>query len=534
MAGLEARPGIESAKGQPAMMDFVQVKNSNYQQRLVAGDNSNRWRAIIASAVAFSTAALLMQRRSRRRGGYANPARDEKSSESSWIGIVVACCFINAQYGMLHSFGSYSSDLPKDAATVSSFYAAANFGACALAVPAGVAFDRLGAAKTTALGGLLAFAGLVAARTAILANQDLLAQAGYLAFGFGSTLLNTIAVLSAIRAAPEGQAARVSAAVTCSLAVAMSFHTAVYSLWFGGKPLQYLIYQASYSIGACLLGIFIFESGAWKQILLNEAKSQQSEKISTGNRAATSHDQNLNGENEFLLQFAALRRILQAPDMPYFMALWMVPVSYSFALMGSWSQWAVCLGISEEGQKIAALSIGLASAAGRIFFGWLADSSPKGASGSALSIEVGLTGALLLFELGFAVLEWQQRYFFRAALLTHSFSWGGLLTLVPVCLKKGLAARDLGTAYGLLFQVLFLTFMLFNRGAVPSPGCSGPGCFRNWFRIAGIFNGMCLIWGIKRCVALRSAPVSGYFAKLRSQSVSVQKVALKLRPRVCA
>jgi len=416
------------------------------------------------------------------------PELPENTGTEAWMGgllmsrilVIATCCLVIVQYALIQVFGVYSTELftPSQA---NQLYAAENWGACALAAPAGLVLDILGPARSTLLGGLASAGGLTIAALALshgVADSLWQASLGYLVFGWGSTLLNTVSVLCAVRAAPKRNAGRTSAGVLCILALGLSFHTAVHIRWFEGRPFQFFGYQILYSISVALVGTVVFSSPAWKRAC------NQQELDGTEDAASNSG------------VTARLQRVLAVPDFRWLSVLHMIPIAYSFALFGCWSVCAGCLGIQEDIAHVA-LSMGMMSAFGRAALGSLADWSPNGCK---LGLELGIVASLCSFQLGFGLLERGQRSFFENAVLLQSFGYGGLLALVPVVLRNSFLTQDMGSAYGLLYQFLAFTFTLFNRAAVPVPGCTGPECFKIWFRTAAVLNAFCLAWAVVRCI----------------------------------
>ncbi|CAE8591170.1 unnamed protein product [Polarella glacialis] len=450
----------------------------------------------LTSAVALSGAMRATSRLAARTG----EAGDSPGAiRNSRIVVIVACCFIIVQYALLQIFSVYSPELPISAGAASKLYGAANLGATALAAPAGFAFDGLGPAVSSLLGGVLSVGGLTVAAMSVAAmgsnpHAMLLATAGCLMFGFGTTLLNTVAILSAIRAAPARHAGKVSAGVMCSCSLGMSLHTWIHARWFHGQLYTFFVYQVVYSLLAGLVGCLLFSSGVWRRALQSDdevaSPLPENDSVTNTSESGSTRAKILN----------RVRSTVSTPYFPWLTVLFLSPMAYAFALIGCWSVCAGCLGVRGAQQSQLALCFGLVSAAGRICFGFFGDWAPKGKA--RLGCELGFLVSLCAFQVGFALLELDQLAWFVPAILLQSFGFGGVIALVPAALKAGFKADDLGTAYGLLYQLLAVTFTLFNRAAVPVTGLTGPICFRGWFRTAAALNALCVAWAA--CRAWRS------------------------------
>jgi len=352
-----------------------------------------------------------------------------------------------------------------------------NTGACTLAFVAGTAFDYFGATGASMLGGGLASAGMAAAAVALKVGEGTVSwvsRAGFLLFGFGSTLLNTVAVLSAVKAVPVKHAGKASAGVLCTLALAMSVHSLVHNRWFQGHPLGFLWFQSAYSAGVALLGMAIF----WRFLRPGLGLDKR-------DRATKSVRKRLQG-------------VVQSSAMPWAAAVFMGPIAYIFALLGCWSACAASLGVGAVERAHIAFCFGITSALGRVVLGLMADITILGKQ--RLGKEVGFFLGLGALQLGFHMLMQGRGELLRPALALQGFGYGGLLALTPAVLRAGVAAEDLGTAYGLLYMLVAITFVFYNAGAVPQPGLTGAAVFSRWFAASGTINGICLLWALKRCI----------------------------------
>ncbi|CAE7214420.1 unnamed protein product [Symbiodinium pilosum] len=188
--------------------------------------------------------------------------------------------------------------------------------------------------------------------------------------------------------------------------------------------------------------------------------------------------------------------IVLAKEFPWLAALHLIPIAYSFAWLGNWSVCAERLMIPEEDRTRIGLGLGLFSAAGRLLFGFIGDWAPGGRG--RIGLELGFVGSIGLFQLAFLLLEHDQRTFFELAMQLQCLGYGGLLCLAPVALRAGFPVEDLGTSFGLLYQLLAVTFTVFNWAAVPTTGCVGIECFQGFFSAASVLNAGCLIWALTR------------------------------------
>lgn len=404
--------------------------------------------------------------------------------------VIAACCIIVAQYALLQVFGVYSGELPCSRATASTLYASANWGAFALAVPAGLALDRLGPARTSVLGGLLSAGGLMTASSSLANEDEMLAAAGFFVFGFGAYVISTVAVLCAVRAAKAEHASKVSAVVLCCLACGMSVHTAVHAEWFQSQPTSFFQYQEACSLGAGILGGIVFSSRTWQDMLRDE--DRRCANTQEGAAADVTQQAGL-----LASLWESLQSIVRAEDFLWLAVLYLIPVAYSSALLGSWSVCASSLGLSTLAQNNLAFNLGITSAVGRFVFGCLGDWAPK--NKPLLGCEVGILGSLCAFQLGFSLLELDQEQNLASALLVQVLGYGGLLALTPAVLRARIPAKDIGTAYGLLFQVLMVSFLVYNGTANPAPGCTGPESFADWFHVASLLNLVVLLCSLWRC-----------------------------------
>eukprot|EP00972_Heterocapsa_arctica_P016219 2391816-Heterocapsa_arctica.AAC.1 len=75
------------------------------------------------------------------------------------------------------------------------------------------------------------------------------------------------------------------------------------------------------------------------------------------------------------------------------------------------------------------MGLGIMSALGRVILGGLADVRGR------FSLELCCAGALAAFQLGFGLLELDQRLFLRPALWLQVFGFGGLMAIAPVALR---------------------------------------------------------------------------------------------------
>ncbi|CAJ1348044.1 unnamed protein product [Effrenium voratum] len=416
------------------------------------------------------------------------------------VQVIGACCIIILQYALLQIFGIYSQEM-LTAGEANKLYAAANWGACALAAPAGLCFDALGPAWSSLLGGLFSSMGLAAAALALARPSPSiqLASAGYLAFGFGATLLNTVGLLAAVRAAPPKQSGKIAAGVLCALALGMSFHTAVHAKWFRGLPWQFLQYQIIYSIFAGLLGVLVFRSRAWTLAVQEDVQESREVEATDSSNSVSS-------------PWSRIRGILSAKEFPWLAAVHLVPIAFSFAWLGNWTVCAQCLHLPSQDQIRIGLSLGLFSAMGRLLCGLLADWAPAGRGQprmppnkqgrqsvkGCVGMELGFLGSTGLFLVAFILLLFDQRRWFEAAMQLMCLGYGGVLCLAPVALRSGFAAEDLGTVFGLLYQCLAVTFTIFNWAAVPSRHCAGSSCFKEFFVVSGVLHAGCTLWAAAR------------------------------------
>lgn len=330
----------------------------------------------------------------------------------------------------------------------------------------------------------------MAASSSLASEDEMLASAGFLVFGFGASLINTMSILCAVRAAKAEHAAKVSAGVMCCLAVGMSVHTAVHAQWFQFQPASFFQYQEACSLGAGILGGIIFSSGAWRDVLRDERQR------CAGTQEGAAPDATPQA-GLWASLWESLNSIVRAEDFPWLAVLYLIPVAYSFALLGSWSACASSLGLSTLEQTNLAFSLGITSAVGRLAFGCLGDWAPT--NKPLLGCEVGILGSLCAFQLGFTMLELDQEHYLASALLVQVLGYGGLLALTPVVLRARIPAKDIGTAYGLLYQFLMMSFLIYNGTANPAPGCTGPESFANWFHVSSLLNLSVLLWSSWRC-----------------------------------
>ncbi|CAK0842934.1 unnamed protein product [Prorocentrum cordatum] len=264
----------------------------------------------------------------------------------------------------------------------------------------------------------------------------------------------------------------------------MSAHSMVYTRWFPGDPVGFLVYQGAYSLAAGLLGLALFAA------LGKPPVEKAAQGGGDGAAAVCARPRSV---------LDRVRDCCRNAQMPWLAAIFLVPLSYSFALLGMWSTCAARVGMEAGLRARLAVGLGACSALGRILLGGLSDVAPAGRE--RLGRELCLATGLLAFQLGFACLEWDQGAMLEPALLLQAFGYGGVLALVPAALRASFPAEDLGVVYGLLYQLLAVSFTLFNRAAVPAPGCLGPACFAGWFRAAGLLNAGCLVWSARRCAA---------------------------------
>lgn len=416
------------------------------------------------------------------------------------VALLVGCGLIAAQYGLLQIFGVYSQGLAVAAglstADVSLLYTAMNWGACALAFLAGLVFDRYGAAGASLVGGVVSSGSMLLILAVLRMRSSslfLLLQLAFLAFGFGASCLNTVAVVGAVQAVPPRHAGRASAGVLCFLALSMSWHVAIFHNVCEQRFFSFVWYQAAYSFLAGLLGFLIFatrppaaeaSADAGTAPLLDVEQRQEAKATAPLPKHTL---------------LARLRVLLGSKEMPWLVALFMGPLAYSFSLLGTWSVCASRLSMPAGQQAQAAYGIGIASAIGRLVFGGLADMSPV--AWGRLGWELCCAGSILAFLIGFALLEHSQRGFFATALWIQSFAYGGIMALAPASLRVNFLPEDMGLVYGILFQTLAIAFTVLNQAAVPSPECMGPLCFQGWFRATGAICAVCLVWSLKRCVA---------------------------------
>lgn len=389
---------------------------------------------------------------------------------------------------MLLIFGVYGSEL-LDPGDANKLYAAASWGACFLAAPAGVCFDALGPAWSTLLGGAMSAFGLGTAALVLGsygAASLLVASVGYLLFGFGATLLNTVGLLAAVRVVPSQHSGKAAACVLCSAALGISFHTAVHAKWCRGAPFHFINYQITYSILSAVIGFMIFRSQSWK-LALAEVEEQEADGKSSGEASPQSQSSSTRGR---------IFGILKNKDFPWLAAIYLIPIAYCFAWLGNWPVCATSLGLPAEAQTRIGLSVGLFSALGRVVFGLLGDWVPKGRG--LVGLELGFTASLGLFAGSFLLLCIDQRMFFEAAMRLQSLGYGGVLCLAAVALRASFSGEDLGTAFGFLYQILTVTFMLFNWACVPSSNCEGAECFKGFFNLSGVLHVGCVLWGVRR------------------------------------
>eukprot|EP00913_Durusdinium_trenchii_P010969 g10295.t1 len=221
-----------------ANTNAVTSMGNEEHRRTQKGSAQKGPRGYLCCGILLTSAALGAFRR--RTPASGSRAQVIPESQKGWavavsrFQVVGSGCILAAQYALLLIFGVYGSELldPRDA---NKLYAAANWGACFLSAPAGLCFDALGPAWSSLLGGLASSFGLALAALALSAAQGatslFVASLGYLVFGFGTTLLNTVGILAAVRVAPAQHSGKVAAAVLCSAALGMSFHTAVHAKW---------------------------------------------------------------------------------------------------------------------------------------------------------------------------------------------------------------------------------------------------------------------------------------------------------------
>lgn len=458
--------------------------------------HNNLWRSLFLAGGALSALGALHRRRTLSASRAAEVVQQPSKTEESWAlalarsQIVGICCILAAQYTMLLIFGVYGSEL-LDPGDANKLYAAASWGACFLAAPAGLCFDALGPAWSTLIGGVLSAFGLGTAALVLGTTHGaaslVLASLGYLLFGFGATLLNTVGLLAAVRVAPSQHSGKAAACVLCSAALGISLHTAVHAKWCSGAPFKFINYQIMYSISSALLGFLIFRSRAWKMALAeveqqeaNDAKSSSEDSPKSQSSSAT----------------ARICSILKNKDFPWLAAIYLIPIAYCFAWLGNWPVCATSLGLSPEAQTRIGLSVGLFSALGRVIFGLLGDWVPRGRG--LVGLELGFTASLGLFASSFLLLGIDQRLFFESAMRLQSLGYGGVLCLAAVALRASFSGEDLGTAFGFLYQILTVTFMFFNWACVPSSNCVGAECFKGFFNLSGLLHGGCVLWGARR------------------------------------
>ncbi|CAK9043363.1 Ankyrin-2 (ANK-2) (Ankyrin-B) (Brain ankyrin), partial [Durusdinium trenchii] len=195
------------------------------------------------------------------------------------------------------------------------------------------------------------------------------ASLGYLVFGFGTTLLNTVGILAAVRVAPAQHSGKVAAAVLCSAALGMSFHTAVHAKWCWGAPFRFINYQILYSLFCAVLGLVMFRSRAWT-VCLAEVEPQEPSILVTGKLSRNQCAGRSDGQT--------FQGSLRDQDFPWLAAIYLVPIAFCFAWLGNWTVYANSLGLSEQAKTRIGLSVGFFSAAGRLIFGILGDWTPKG------------------------------------------------------------------------------------------------------------------------------------------------------------
>eukprot|EP00435_Cladocopium_sp_Y103_P059042 s359_g21.t1 len=118
---------------------------------------------------------------------------------------------------------------------------------------------------------------------------------------------------------------------------------------------------------------------------------------------------------------------------------------------------------------------------------WVAECVTRSMPNGLVSVWNLLYGVSGLFAGSFLLLCIDQRMFFEAAMRLQSLGYGGVLCL----------AADLGTAFGFLYQILTVTFMLFNWACVPSTHCVGAECFKGFFNLSGVLHAGCVLWGVK-------------------------------------
>jgi len=428
------------------------------------------------------------------------PHGDDKISGVECLGLLAVCGLITVQYSIMQSFGIYSAALGAAVqSNVGGFYEAMNLGACALAFVAGLVFDSFGPARASLLGGAIAGGGLLLARTCLLMGfgaTSWCAWAGFLTFGFGSSILNSVGVVGAVKAVPARHVGKASAGVLCCAALGMSVHSAVYARWFEGNPFGYLLYQIAYTVFSGALGYSVFRSSVGRRAFA--ADSAGAAAASTDGAPAAAAASEKGHEDDGLL--ARVRAAMLNPEMPWLATLFLVPISYSFALLGMWSTCAERLALPTQDRTALALGLGVSSALGRLVLGGLADVFP--ARRRRLGWELCCAAGLAVFQLGFMLLEWDQRRFLSLALWAQGIGYGGILALAPAALRVSFPAKDLGMVYGLLYQFVAIAFTVFSRTAVPSAGCVGPLCFQGWFRAAGLLNMLCVVWSARRVFRL--------------------------------
>ncbi|CAK9106781.1 Uncharacterized protein SCF082_LOCUS49730 [Durusdinium trenchii] len=475
-----------------ANTNAVTSMGNEEHRRTQKGSAQKGPRGYLCCGILLTSAALGAFRR--RTPASGSRAQVIPESQKGWavavsrFQVVGSGCILAAQYALLLIFGVYGSELldPRDA---NKLYAAANWGACFLSAPAGLCFDALGPAWSSLLGGLASSFGLALAALALSAAQGatslFVASLGYLVFGFGTTLLNTVGILAAVRVAPAQHSGKVAAAVLCSAALGMSFHTAVHAKWCWGAPFRFINYQILYSLFCAVLGLVMFRSRAWT-VCLAEVEPQEKQSISE--EPTKSPSSSPSGRRRLL-------GIIKAKDFPWLAAIYLVPIAFCFAWLGNWTVYANSLGLSEQAKTRIGLSVGFFSAAGRLIFGILGDWTPKGRG--LVGLELGFTTSLGLFVGSFILLGLDPWTFFEPAMRLQSFGFGGVLCLAAVALRASFSGEDLGTAFGFLYQILTVTFMFFNWGASPSSSC-GPECFKGFFAVSGLLHAGCMCWGARR------------------------------------
>jgi len=178
--------------------------------------------------------------------------------------------------------------------------------------------------------------------------------------------------------------------------------------------------------------------------------------------------------------FVERLRLLTTPQFIFLAIVFMGPVAWVFAYLGVVAGLGTTVGMHAGETVRLTECLGVASAAGRLLLGVPPDfiRSVRREAFVIFSVMLMLIGTMCVLVQPSIGSLW-----FCSNLVM--FGYGGILALVPGCLRAGLGTRYVGFLYSLLYFVLAIALVPWNWYAVEGVGCSTlEDCYGAWLQVS--------------------------------------------------